>query len=331
VAELSEALSGATDQAFLARDVLPQLRQMLDFDRVGMYSIRPEERALSVELFDFAGVGPRLRQDFDGALRRHPSWTFDPFRPPVRERNRVRTMRPGETGRKAERVPALGYLVERYPWLDGEHELRVLVCDGPALLAWVGGYRGGALPFTPREWTILGSLIGPLGDRLRFERDHGQGKVALAALAASLEEIGSGAFLVTARGRIVQANAAGRALLDRKVVEPGQLAAAASNRHHPRFRQTRLSAPGLPVHYLLVERHAAPEAVQRGARCARRWGLTARQAEVLQHVARGSANKTIAAALGCGEPTVEFHVTALLEKAGCDNRAGLVARFWTED
>ncbi len=70
--------------------------------------------------------------------------------------------------------------------------------------------------------------------------------------------------------------------------------------------------------------------LERAKSHARRWGLTARQTEVLELLALGKANKVIAAELGCGESTVEFHVTALLAKAGCESRAELVARFWTE-
>jgi DNA-binding NarL/FixJ family response regulator len=63
---------------------------------------------------------------------------------------------------------------------------------------------------------------------------------------------------------------------------------------------------------------------------ATRWGLTKRQTEVLELLAHGSGNKDIAALLGCAEVTVEFHVTALLKKAGAVGRAGMIARFWSE-
>jgi DNA-binding NarL/FixJ family response regulator len=72
-----------------------------------------------------------------------------------------------------------------------------------------------------------------------------------------------------------------------------------------------------------------PETARRTARLARRYDLTARQTEVLSHLAHGKANKTIAALLGCAEVTIEFHVTALLAKLDCESRAEAVARFWT--
>jgi DNA-binding CsgD family transcriptional regulator len=73
----------------------------------------------------------------------------------------------------------------------------------------------------------------------------------------------------------------------------------------------------------------APETALRAERFAREHSLTPRQTEVLTHLASGKANKTIAALLGRAENTVELHVTALFAKLGCENRAELVARFWT--
>lgn len=73
-------------------------------------------------------------------------------------------------------------------------------------------------------------------------------------------------------------------------------------------------------------RGAAPRAVS----LARRWSLTPRQVEVLALVAEGYTNRRIAAELGCASRTVEAHVTALLDKAGCETRSQLVARVWQE-
>jgi DNA-binding CsgD family transcriptional regulator len=69
-------------------------------------------------------------------------------------------------------------------------------------------------------------------------------------------------------------------------------------------------------------------AARRASEFARRYGLTPRQAEVLALVARGLRNRSIGASMGCGESTVEQHVSALLGRLQCGNRAALVARFW---
>lgn len=55
--------------------------------------------------------------------------------------------------------------------------------------------------------------------------------------------------------------------------------------------------------------------------------LTARQQQVVDGVARGLANKQIAAELGISERAVKGHVSDLLRKFGVPNRAGLIAHI----
>ena len=52
--------------------------------------------------------------------------------------------------------------------------------------------------------------------------------------------------------------------------------------------------------------------------------LTGREREVLQLVAHGLANKTIASRLGISEHTVKFHVAAILAKLGAGSRTEAV-------
>lgn len=54
--------------------------------------------------------------------------------------------------------------------------------------------------------------------------------------------------------------------------------------------------------------------------------LTAREAEILELVATGLANKAIAARLAIRESTVKFHVNAILAKLGAQSRTEAVAR-----
>jgi len=53
--------------------------------------------------------------------------------------------------------------------------------------------------------------------------------------------------------------------------------------------------------------------------------LTAREREVLRLVANGKSNKEIAAKLRITERTAKFHVTAILNKLGAENRAQAAA------
>jgi DNA-binding NarL/FixJ family response regulator len=54
--------------------------------------------------------------------------------------------------------------------------------------------------------------------------------------------------------------------------------------------------------------------------------LTPRERSVLEHLARGLANKQIAAALGISERTVKFHVSSVFAKLGAANRTDAVTR-----
>jgi DNA-binding NarL/FixJ family response regulator len=52
--------------------------------------------------------------------------------------------------------------------------------------------------------------------------------------------------------------------------------------------------------------------------------LTARELEVLGHLADGLSNKAIAAHLGISDETVKFHLSAILGKLGASNRTDAV-------
>ncbi|HEV2236481.1 MAG TPA: response regulator transcription factor [Ktedonobacterales bacterium] len=52
--------------------------------------------------------------------------------------------------------------------------------------------------------------------------------------------------------------------------------------------------------------------------------LTPRERDVLDLLAQGNPNKTIARALGISERTVKFHVTAIMHKLGAENRTEAV-------
>ena len=70
----------------------------------------------------------------------------------------------------------------------------------------------------------------------------------------------------------------------------------------------------------------AAKLVQGVAQPGRRAGLlSARQRGVLRLVAAGQSNRQIAETLSISERTVKFHVTAIFNKLGADNRAQAVA------
>jgi DNA-binding NarL/FixJ family response regulator len=89
--------------------------------------------------------------------------------------------------------------------------------------------------------------------------------------------------------------------------------------HEELFRALRAVARG--------ERYLAPLVTER---LMARWqqppagALTDREREVLHCVARGAANKHIAAMLGVTEPTVKAHLVRVFEKLGVENRTAAV-------
>jgi DNA-binding NarL/FixJ family response regulator len=54
--------------------------------------------------------------------------------------------------------------------------------------------------------------------------------------------------------------------------------------------------------------------------------LTAREVDVLEHLAQGMSNKVIAGRLGISDQTVKFHVASIAAKLGARNRTDAVRR-----
>src|SRR5207244_5068058 len=192
--------------------------------------------------------------------------------------------------------------------------LRVLICEGPMLLAWVGVFRAGK--FSAADARRFNELVPPLQRRLAFEQKLADAERLGVDLASALERMAAPAFVLRKRNTVVHANAAGRALLDDDLTwvldrQPAQSA--------------RLSADLQLV--LLDPPPGDPAAL--AAQAAVRWSLTPRQAEVLRLVGQGHSNRALSAELGCAESTIELHVSALLHKAHCESRAQLVARLWS--
>lgn len=211
-------------------------------------------------------------------------------------------------------------------------QARVLVAEGGTLLAWVGGFR--AEPFTQRECDVLEAIAPTLARRLALERQLSDARMQARALDAALEAIASAAFLVDDRGSIRHANAIGRSLADFDV-EGLQLRLRAAllrggGDGGGGFSVSRIVAPGMRPHFLLVQRAAVGDPEPRLATAATRWSLTRRQRDVLALVVQGHANKTIAERLGLSASTVELHVSSILEKASAESRAELASKFWTE-
>ncbi len=296
------------------------LRQLVAGDAFATYAPERASTGWRVSSLLWHGAG----SDFDhvGALEeimsRNPGgWQpgYNPDRPARAQRNRV--LRPlARLEREIMLRTPLFQLVHVPTRTQHFDQLRVLICDGPALLAWVGGFR--EEPFTLRERRRLSALVPALHRRLRVERRLRDADFYHAGLEAALEAIAAPAFIVRNNGSVAHANANGRAAYD---------ADRALTARRADFEATPLAVPGAPDAVLLVKSAPSDDLCARVANAARRWKLTHRQAEVLALMARGDANKLIAAKLGCSLRTVEIHVTGVLRKAGCETRTEVVARL----
>jgi DNA-binding NarL/FixJ family response regulator len=152
-----------------------------------------------------------------------------------------------------------------------------------------------------------------------------------AALDVALEALGRAAWVVSASGRVVHANSAGRVRLERgepELAESLKRSASGLPGATATLTVTPLRAQGLPAHYLAIDTGAPPTAAVRLQALSARWSLTGRETEVLSHLVQGSTNKRIAVKLGCAERTVEVHVTHLLNKAQVESRSALIALFF---
>lgn len=212
--------------------------------------------------------------------------------------------------------------------LHDREQLRVLVCDGPSILAWVGGFRPDR--FTAHEARLLGSLVPALHETLRMERRLDSAGLGAMALEACLEHIAGAAFVVSRRGFIEHANRAGWAELDQRGIDVVRAVNEAIEGKRPGWSVAPLGGPIERPDHLVIAPAPRHDAAALAARAASRWSLTPRQGDVLALVAEGFTNVRIALELGCSPRTVEIHISKILRRADCDSRAALVAKVWRE-
>lgn len=157
-----------------------------------------------------------------------------------------------------------------------------------------------------------------------------RGAAALAVLDTVLNAIDAPVFVVDLGGEVLHANTNAQSLLDhdRPGVSRALAEAVAGAPANDRWDVTPLRGAEQTQGFLAIMRPPHPVAVRDPLRAAsQRWCLTARQTEVLRWLAHGLTNGLIAQTLGISERTVEFHLKAIFDKAGVDNRATLIVKL----
>jgi len=160
-----------------------------------------------------------------------------------------------------------------------------------------------------------------------------RGEAALSALDFGLSAIDAPAFVVDLGGAVLHANSNAAALLarDRHRVARSLAQAIAGAPTDLLWDLTPLRGTEKRHGFLAILRAPArnvPAAGDDSIRTAREhWHLTPRQSQVLDLITRGFTNALIADELRIRERTVEFHVSAIFDKAGVESRTRLIARL----
>ncbi|HET9452400.1 MAG TPA: helix-turn-helix transcriptional regulator [Aggregicoccus sp.] len=328
--ELSHALHTWVEGAPpVLESVLPRMRELLEAQAMVSYGLQIDAGRVRLDFLHTDGLQPGAPRIVAAFFEDAPLnfGHFDALAPEPWQRNVPHTLQELEEGGRL--TPPLLQGLYRDLGLAGLHQLRALVCEESTLLGWFGAMR--AHPFGARERQLLARLIPELAHRLSRERALRLEALKASALDVALEALPCACYLVSHGGEVLHANAAGLAALARDAdgVRQGLRAALDSPGLQAQgYRLTRVEAPGQQPSYVAVQEGNGAEALARVDRMAQRWGLTARQREVLAGLARGHSNRALAQALGCAEKTVEVHVSAVLDKSGAGSRAALLAHLW---
>jgi DNA-binding CsgD family transcriptional regulator len=158
------------------------------------------------------------------------------------------------------------------------------------------------------------------------------------ALDAALDACVGAAFVFGDSGAVYRANRTALAVCDADArelllfaTEPGPWPRVVALRGRSATYALRpVALDGAGAFYLAVERLPSQDVEGRITTAAERWRLSRRQSDTLRLLVQGLPNKLIADRLGIALGTVEIHVSKVLRQAGCDSRAALTARFWSE-
>lgn len=309
---------------------LEALRELLDTDKVLLYSLEPRRGTADLCVVRDVTVNVKdagWRESFDDYLvGRGVSWgTFNPVNPEPTQRDRVLDMREVDALTRGRNRPIQELLYKRLDTVGGD-TLRVLVCDGPSMLAWVGIVQ--PVKTTRRQRDLFELVVPAFRRRLKFDRIVSEAEIARGAVATALEQANGPAWFLGPGGRIEHANAEARAQLDAdRAATLALLDRCIAGTAGPRFSVLPVRGEGGRGGHIVVET-IARGAAQGVLRAAIRLGLTPAQTRVLEHVARGASNAAIAAELKVAERTVEAHITAILEKAQVPSRAALIVRIF---
>jgi DNA-binding CsgD family transcriptional regulator len=317
-------------RAFDLMPHLDELRQLFRAQNTLIYNPSCNERGWDLEFSLWAGDAADVRraahrEHVRGSVADRPQFAaYDPFAVQRAQRNRALTVehlialenRASESHRQVWAAIGAGK----------QDQVRMLLCHGPRLLGWIGAVRDRA--FSAADELRLQSLAEGLRARLLAERAAQSVLPHLGLVEGLLEAMPDPALVLSQRGHVEAANAAGLRLIDddRTELLSSLRDALARGRRHPAFALTRLVTHGCPEYVLALFVESNLAQADQVARACRRWGVAGRRAAVLERVVAGRSNKEIAVALSCAEVTVERHLTSLFRVSGARSRTELLRK-----
>lgn len=323
--EMVQAIKGLNvDEAPVLSRVGSYIREFFRMDVFVAFNVLPGPRHHCLDFLQAVGLSPQSEQALAQLLRSDPSgWgPFSIHLADESQRNRVICAGPLATQTRSGPGEALLHSLG----LDRHWQLRVWVCDGPNLLAWIGGFR--LSPFTGREQFLMSALVPALIPRLRWERQFSSAQVMMAGLTTALEALPYAAFIVRDSEGILFANEAGQQLLREHAGSLELLRSSDDGVNAATgFDLKPLNTPGFGDYFLVTQSQLNTSARMEALRA--EWDLTQRQREVLGLLVQGDSNRAIATKLGCALRTAELHVSNVIRKAGVQSRTELTARFWS--
>lgn len=275
------------------------------------------------------GVAPSVAESALKALKRE--LTYDPAGVPQKDRNRVSLkddlVRNGDfTPLKLERWWHVTRDIFGRPIVD---QLRLLICEGPTALAWVGAVQFDPdRPFTAVQRRLMQRLAPAFIERVQLEARLDREPLVEATLDALLAQAEQPAWLLDARGVAVLSNPAATARWDRAPTDTARALAQVAQGPSPAFRVAEVRVPGLPRYQVVMARGEFADVGSRLKLAAGSWALTSAEATVLACVLRGLTTAAIATELRRSSRAVELYLTRLMKKARVDNRASLIAKVW---
>lgn len=310
--------------------LLEELRHTLRAHNVAAYRPEPSEQGWDLALSCWVGPDAAARslahQRFvQSSPADEPTFAaYDPFIVQLNQQNRALDNK---------RLFALEQSAEArhqrlYAALATNHteQIRMLVCEGPRLLLWIGAMRDA--PFLDEEVDLLQALAEPLRARLNTQRQLDGVQLHEPMVSAVLDALDQPALILTQRGKLEFLNRRAKDML-----EQGEGAAlfaslrkqVANKQQHPSFSLTPLR--GCPGYLLATYAREDTQVAHVVARARTRWQLSARTTAFLEQLARGLSNKEIAARLSCAEVTVEKQLTLLFRSSGVRSRTELMAKL----